>query len=195
MRAMRRVYFDYNATTPVHPAVAAFVKPFLHELFGNPSSMHWSGRDVRPYVDEAREQAASMIKAAPGEIVFTAGGTEADNQAIKGAAYCPVGEGQPYHYHRRSNIRRVLNTCRYLEGKGFSVTYLDVDGNGLVDPEDVRRAITGRDGAYLGHVREQRDGDRASDKRDRRHLPGSGRAFSLGHGAGAWGRSTSTSAR
>ena len=138
---MRRVYFDYNATTPIHPAVAAFVKPFLHELFGNPSSLHWSGRDARPYVDEAREQAASAINAKPGEIVFTAGGTEADNQAIKGAAYALSGKGN-HIITTKIEHPAVLNTCRYLESKGFSVTYLDVDSTGLVDPEDVRKAIT-----------------------------------------------------
>jgi len=63
---MRRVYFDYNATTPIHPDIAIFVKPFFRELFGNPSSLHWAGRDVRPYVDEAREQVAAMMKAKPG---------------------------------------------------------------------------------------------------------------------------------
>jgi len=138
---MRRVYFDYNATTPIHPDVAVFVKPFFHEFFGNPSSLHWAGRDVRPYVDEAREQVAAMIKAAPGEIVFTAGGTEADNQAIKGAAYALSGKGS-HIITTKVEHPAVLNTCRYLESKGFSVTYLDVNKNGLVDPEDVKKAIT-----------------------------------------------------
>ncbi len=138
---MRRVYFDYNATTPVHPAVALFVKPFFHELFGNPSSLHWSGREARPYVDEAREQAASAINAKPGEIVFTAGGTEADNQAIKGAAYALSGKGN-HIITTKIEHPAVLNTCRYLESKGFSATYLDVDSTGLVDPGDVRKTIT-----------------------------------------------------
>ncbi len=92
-------------------------------------------------MDEAREQAASVIKAKPGEIVFTAGGTEADNQAIKGAAYALSGKGN-HIITTKIEHPAVLNTCRYLESKGFSVTYLDVDSTGLVDPEDVRRAIT-----------------------------------------------------
>ena len=138
---MRRVYFDYNATTPIHPDIAIFVKPFFHELFGNPSSLHWAGRDVRPYVDEAREQVAAMMKAKPGEVVFTAGGTEADNQAIKGVAYSLSGKGR-HIITTKIEHPGVLNTCRYLESKGFSVTYLDVDRDGLVDPEDVRKAIT-----------------------------------------------------
>ncbi len=138
---MRRVYFDHNATTPIHPDIPVFVKPFFRELFGNPSSLHWAGRDVRPYVDEAREQVAAMIKANSGEIVFTAGGTEADNQAIKGAAYALSGKGR-HIITTKVEHPAVLNTCRYLESKGFSVTYLDVNRNGLVDPDDVRRAIT-----------------------------------------------------
>jgi len=138
---MRRVYFDYNATTPIHPDIAVFVRPFFHELFGNPSSLHWTGRDVRPYVDKAREQVAGLIKAKPGEIVFTAGGSEADNQAIKGAAYALSEKGK---HIITTNIEHpaVLNTCRYLESKGFSVTYLNAYINGLVDPEDVKKAIT-----------------------------------------------------
>jgi cysteine desulfurase len=138
---MRRVYFDYNATTPIHPDIAVFVRPFFHELFGNPSSLHWTGRDVRPYVDKAREQVAGLIKAKPGEIVFTAGGSEADNQAIKGAAYALSEKGK---HIITTNIEHpaVLNTCRYLESKGFSVTYLKANINGLVDPEDVKKAIT-----------------------------------------------------
>jgi cysteine desulfurase len=137
---MRRVYFDYNATTPTHPEVAAFVNGFLHGLFGNPSSLHWAGREVRPYVDEARERVAAMIKAKPEEIVFTSGGTEADNQAIKGAAYAFREKGN-HIVTTKIEHPAVLNTCAYLEEKGFSVTYVDADGSGLVDPGDVRKAI------------------------------------------------------
>ncbi|MGD0230817.1 MAG: cysteine desulfurase NifS [Syntrophorhabdales bacterium] len=137
---MRRVYFDHNATTPIHPAIAAFVQPFLGELFGNPSSLHWTGREVRPYVDEAREQVAAMIKAKPDEIVFTASGTEADNQAIKGAAFALSDRGN-HIITTKVEHPAVLKTCRFLEDKGFSVTYLDADREGLIDPEDVRRAL------------------------------------------------------
>jgi cysteine desulfurase len=137
---VRRVYFDYNATTPIHPEVASFVKGFFHELFGNPSSPHWAGRETRPYVDEARERVAAMIKAKPEEIVFTSGGTEADNQAIKGAAYAFRGKGN-HIITTKIEHPAVLNTCAYLEGKGFSVTYVDVDRSGMVDPGDVKKAI------------------------------------------------------
>jgi len=137
---MRRVYFDYNATTPIHPEVASFVQPLLSEVFGNPSSIHWAGRDARPYLDEARRQVAALIKADEGEIVFTAGGTEADNHAIKGAAYALSHKGNHIITTKVEHLA-VLNTCRYLEGKGFAVTYVPTDGAGLVDPDDVRRAI------------------------------------------------------
>ena len=107
---MRRVYFDYNATTPTHPEVAAFVHDFFHDLFGNPSSLHWAGREVRPYVDEARDRVAVMIKAKPEEIVFTSGGTEADNQAIKGAAYALREKGN-HLITTKIEHPAVLNTC------------------------------------------------------------------------------------
>ena len=137
---MRRVYFDHNATTPVHPAAAASIGDFLGRLFGNPSSLHWAGREVRPYLDEARSQVARLVNADPSEIVFTSGATEADNQAIKGAAYALSGRGK-HLITTRIEHPAVLNTFAYLESKGFWVTYLDADRAGLVDPDDVRRAI------------------------------------------------------
>ena len=137
---VRRVYFDHNATTPIHPDVAAFMKRFLDQYFGNPSSLHWAGREARPYVDEAREQVAGLIKAKPEEIVFTSGGTEADNQAIKGVATCPWGKGN-HIITTKVEHPAVLSTCTYLESRGFSVTYLDVDEYGLLDPDAVKQAI------------------------------------------------------
>ncbi len=138
---MRKVYFDHNATTPIHPDVASYVRPFFYELFGNPSSLHWAGREVRPYLDDARTQVAQMIKAKPEEIVFTSCGTEADNQAIKGVAYV-LGDRGRHIITTKVEHPAVLNTCRYLEQNGYSVTYLDVDATGLVRPDDVRKAIT-----------------------------------------------------
>jgi cysteine desulfurase len=137
---MRKVYFDHNATTPVHPAAAAYVKAFFGDLLGNPSSLHWAGREARTYLDEARTQVARMIKASPSEIVFTSGATEADNQAVMGVAHAMSGRGN-HIITTRVEHPAVLNTCAFLEGKGYSVTYLDVDGHGIVDPGDVRRAI------------------------------------------------------
>ncbi len=137
---MRKVYFDHNATTPVHPAVAAHMQPFLTELFGNPSSIHWAGRDIKLHVDRARQQVAAMINAAPGEIVFTGGGTEADNQAIKGVASALSGKGN-HIVTTGVEHHAVLHTCQWLEGKGFAVTYVRPDGSGIVDPADVRGAL------------------------------------------------------
>jgi cysteine desulfurase len=137
---MRKVYFDHNATTPVHPDAFAFVKEFFGDLFGNPSSLHWAGREARPYLAEARGQVARLINAGPSEIVFTSGATEADNQAIKGVAHAFAGKGN-HIITTKVEHPAVLNTCAFLEGKGYEVTYLDVDCNGLLDPDNVRRAI------------------------------------------------------
>ncbi len=116
------------------------MRPLLGEVFGNPSSIHWAGREARPYLDEARRHVAAFIKADPDEIVFTAGGTEADNQAIISAASALFARGR-HIITTKVEHPAVLNSCRYLEGKGFSVTYLQADGRGLIDPDDVRRAI------------------------------------------------------
>ena len=137
---MRKVYFDYNATTPIHPEVVSFVKPFFNELFGNPSSLHWAGRAARVDFEKAREQIADMIHAKTEEIVITSCGTESDNHAIKGVAYAKRDKG---NHIITTTIEHpgVLNTCRYLESKGYEVTYLPVDGYGQIQPEDVKRAI------------------------------------------------------
>ncbi len=137
---MKKVYFDYNATTPIHSDVADYVKPFFYELFGNPSSLHWAGQEVKGFYDKAKEQVAGLIKAAPHEIIFTSCGTESDNHAVKGTAYAMRGKG---NHIITSNVEHpgVLNVCRYLETKGYDVTYLPVDGNGQLQPEDVKRTI------------------------------------------------------
>jgi cysteine desulfurase len=137
---MRKIYFDYNATTPIHPEVISAVSPLWKEFFGNPSSLHWAGREVRGLYEEARDKVAQTLKVSPEEIVFTSGGTESDNHAVKGVAFSRQDKGR---HIITSSVEHpgVLNTCRYLETKGFDVTYLPVDGEGLIDPEDVRRAI------------------------------------------------------
>jgi cysteine desulfurase len=137
---VEKVYFDYNATTPIHPAVTEFVKPFFSEFFGNPSSLHWAGREVRGYFDDAREHVAGMINAKPGEIVFSGCGSESDNHAIKGVAFLRKQKG---NHIITTTIEHpaVLNTCRYLETIGYEVTYLPVDQYGQIEPDDVRKAI------------------------------------------------------
>jgi len=137
---VRRVYFDHNATTPIHPEVAAFMKRFLDQYFGNPSSLHWAGRETRPYVDDAREQVAGLIKAKPEEIIFTSGGTEADNQAIKGIADLSSVKGR-HVITSKVEHPAVLAACAYLESRGFSVTYLDVDEYGILEPAAVKQAL------------------------------------------------------
>ena len=138
---MRRIYLDYAATTPTHPDVSKAMRPYLRDFFGNPSSMHSIGQEARVAVEESRDKVASMIGASSEEIVFTGGGTEADNFALKGMAY--ANDSKKNHIITSSiEHHAVLETCKFLERLGFSVTYLPVDGYGLVDPDDVKRAIT-----------------------------------------------------
>jgi cysteine desulfurase len=135
---MRRIYLDHNASTPVHPEVLAAMLPYFGEVFGNPSSIHGFGREARDAVEAARQEIARFLAVTPEEFLFTSGGTESDNLAVKGVAHPPRGghvvTSQVEHH-------AVLRTCQALERAGFAVTYLPVDQHGLVDPDDVRRAI------------------------------------------------------
>ena len=136
--AMRRVYLDHNASTPVHPEVLAAMLPYFAEHYGNPSSIHGFGRDARDAVEAAREEIARFLGVAPEEIVFTSGGTESDNLAIKGVAHA---RSSGHIITSQVEHHAVLRTCQALERAGFAVTYLPVDGTGLVDPDEMRRAI------------------------------------------------------
>jgi len=138
---LRKVYFDHNATTPVHPEVAAAVQPFLDDLFGNPSSIHWAGRDVRKAVEDARGEIASFYGCRPLEVVFTGSGTEADNLGVKGVAYRPGNAGK-HIITTQVEHPAIMNTCRFLETQGFRVTYVPVNRQGVVEPDAVRCAIT-----------------------------------------------------
>lgn len=138
---MSPIYLDYNATTPIDPRVREAMLPYLGEHFGNPSTTYGYGLRAREAVEQARRQVAILIGAKPEEIVFTSGGSESDNQAIIGIALANMGRGR-HIITSRIEHPAVLNTCRYLEERlGFGVTYLPVDGYGLVDPDDVRHAI------------------------------------------------------
>jgi len=137
---LRKVYFDHNASTPVHPEVAAAVQPFLGDLFGNPSSIHWAGRDVRKAVEDARAEIASFYGCRPLEVVFTSSGTEADNLAVKGVAYRPGNAGK-HIVTSRVEHPAIMNTCLFLESQGFRVTYVPVNRQGIVEPEAVRSAL------------------------------------------------------
>jgi len=137
----RPLYLDYNATTPVDPRVLEAMLPYLREQFGNPSSSHAYGLAAHAAVERARGQVAALLGCAPEEIIFTGGGSEADNLAIKGIA--EVNQERGNHIITcQVEHPAVLATCRYLEHRGFRVTYLPVDQHGRVDPDDVRRAIT-----------------------------------------------------
>ena len=140
--SQKPVYLDYNATTPVDPAVRQVMLPYLEEHFGNPSSSYSYGQTAKEAVGLARAQVAALICALPEEIIFTSGGSEANNQAIMGTAL--AGSGRNGHIITSSiEHPAVLDTCRYLEDRfGFKVSYIPVDGYGLVNPDDVSRAIT-----------------------------------------------------
>ncbi len=138
---MKRVYFDHSATTPVDSEVAQIMLEYMTEKFGNPSSIHSFGREVRKAIDGARENVASLIGANANEIFFTSGGTEADNLALKGVAYANRKKGN--HIITTSiEHHAVLHACEALEKQGFSITYLPVDENAMVHIEDVKKAIT-----------------------------------------------------
>lgn len=134
----RRVYLDHNASTPVHPEVVAAMLPYFGEIYGNPSSVHGFGRDARAAVDAARERVAAFLRVRPDELVFTSGGTESDNFGLKGLA---LARGRGHLITSTVEHHAVLRSAQALESQGYTVTYLRVDAHGMVDPDDVRRAL------------------------------------------------------
>jgi cysteine desulfurase len=140
---MTSIYLDNNASTPIDPAVVAAMQPFLSEAFGNPSSGHWASTPAKTALENARSQVAGLLGCAPHEIVFTSGGSEANNLAIKGTFFALRHKGE-HIITVQAEHPAVLGPCRFLEQLGATVTYLPVDSTGRVDLEDVRRAITPR---------------------------------------------------
>ncbi|MDY7030576.1 MAG: cysteine desulfurase NifS [Thermodesulfobacteriota bacterium] len=138
---MERIYMDYNATTPLHPEVLEAILPFLKGKFGNPSSIHWAGREIKGRIEEAREKVAALLNGDPSEIVFTSGGSESDNLAIKGVAFALKEKGT-HIITTQVEHPAVLNTCQYMESAGYIVTYLSVDRQGMIDLDELRDAIT-----------------------------------------------------
>ncbi len=139
----RLIYLDYAATTPMRPEVLEAMMPYFIEDFGNPSSLYTLGRQARGAVEDARDRIAAFIGANPREIVFTSGGTESDNMAIKGIAFANEKKGNhiittPIEHHA------VLEPCHFLAKRGYEITYLPVDEHGMVDPADVEKAITNK---------------------------------------------------
>jgi cysteine desulfurase len=133
---MRRVYLDNNATTPVLPEVLEAMRPYFGERFGNASSIHHHGQETRAAVDRARDSVAALLGCRAAEVVFTSGGTEGDNLAIAG-----LTSSGDHIISSSIEHHAVLHACKHQADNGCEVTYLPVDGRGLIDPEDVRRAL------------------------------------------------------
>jgi cysteine desulfurase len=140
---MERIYLDHAATSPVHPEVVEKMIPYMTEIFGNPSSIHFFGRQSRHAIDEARRACAASIGAQPNEIIFTSGGTEADNLALLGVARANRHKGN-HIITTAIEHHAVLNTCKALEKEGFEVTYLPVDREGRIAIKDLQQALTDR---------------------------------------------------
>jgi len=138
---MDPIYLDYNATTPLDPLVIEAIRPYLESHFGNPSSLHAYGVQSKLAVEKARRKVASLLNAHPDEIIFTSGGTESDNFAIKGAAFANRSKG---NHILTTGIEHpaVTEVCRYLEKNGFNITYLPVDESGMVGIQQVEQAVT-----------------------------------------------------
>jgi len=135
-----QIYLDHNASTPIDPSVRTVMAPYLAAAFGNPSSGHWAGAPAREAVAVARAQVAALLGCAPDEIVFTSGGTEANNAALTGVFFAAEGPGR----HIVTTLIEhpaIIEPCHFLERLGATVTYVGVDAMGMVDPDDVRRAL------------------------------------------------------
>jgi cysteine desulfurase len=139
--AIRQVYLDYNASTPIAPEVGALMRDLMNGPFGNPSSPHWAGAPARQIVETARGKVAGLLGCAPGEVVFTSGGSEANNLALKGAFFASK-RARRHIITTRVEHPAIVEPCKFLERLGARITWLPVDGTGLIDPDDLRRAIT-----------------------------------------------------
>ena len=138
----RRIYLDYNASTPIAPEVSAAMGPLLHDHYGNPSSAHWAGAPARTELEEARAEVGALIGASPDEVVFTSGGSEANNTALKGVYFDRARGATGGHVITTMIEHPAIHApCEFLETLGARVTRLPVDPTGMVDPDDVRRAI------------------------------------------------------
>ncbi|MFH0839051.1 MAG: cysteine desulfurase NifS [Candidatus Omnitrophota bacterium] len=136
------IYLDHNATTPIHPEVLKAMMPFYKGDYGNASSLYEKGREARNAVDASREIMGDFLGTEPEDIIFTSGGTESDNFALKGVLYRNKDSGRDHIVTSKIEHSAVLSTCKYLEKKGFRVTYVDVDKYGVVDVNQIKDAIT-----------------------------------------------------
>jgi cysteine desulfurase len=141
--SLPRIYLDHNASTPIDPAVVAAMRPYLQEHFGNPSSGHWAAAGAKAALEDARGQVAALLGAKRDEIIFTSGGSEANNLALKGVAWALRAKGD---HIITSTVEHpaIVGPCRFLEQEGFKVTAVPVDRFGRIDPDDVAGAITPR---------------------------------------------------
>ena len=137
---MASIYLDYNASTPIDPAVAAAMRSLLGEAYGNPSSGHWASAPAKTAIEYARGQVSALLGCAPDEIVFTSGGSEANNLALKGVFFAR-GDRPSHIITTEIEHPAILAPCRFLERLGATVSYVPVDGRGLVDPDDIRKAM------------------------------------------------------
>jgi cysteine desulfurase len=140
---VKKIYLDNAATTPTDARVIDAMLPFFSQVYGNPSSLHAFGQEAKHAIEEARYIVAQFISAKQEEIIFTSGGTESNNSAIKGVAYARRDQGN-HIITSKIEHHAVLETCHFLEKQGFEVTYIPVDESGLIDPADVEKAITGK---------------------------------------------------
>jgi len=138
---MKRIYLDYAATTPTDPEVIKTMEPFLFDKFGNPSSIHSFGQEAKKAIEDSREKLALFLGAKPEEIIFTSGGTESDNFAIFGVAYALEKKGN-HIITTAIEHHAVTEPCKFLQKRGFKVSYVSVDKFGLVSPQDIKKTIT-----------------------------------------------------
>lgn len=137
---MKKIYLDYNASTPIDPAVKNEMLPLLTDLYGNPSALHWAGQPVKETLNKARNQIAKLMNASPEEIIFTSGGSEANNFALKGVFFNKNLEGKHFITSKIEHPA-IINPLRFLEGLGAEVSYVNVDQYGRVAPEDIEKEI------------------------------------------------------
>ncbi|MFA4843016.1 MAG: cysteine desulfurase NifS [Candidatus Omnitrophota bacterium] len=138
---MKRIYLDYAATAPTDPEVLKAMEPYFFDKFGNPSSIHSFGQEAKKAIEDARERTASFLSAKPEEIIFTCGGTESNNTAIEGVAYALKEKGN-HIITTAIEHHAVFEPCKFLEKFGFKSTFVGVDRQGIVSPEDIKKAIT-----------------------------------------------------
>ena len=139
---MKKIYLDYAATTPIEPPVLAAMRPYLEEKFGNPSSIHYWGREAREAIEKARQQVAQILGCLPEEVFFTGTTTTSDNLAIQGVMWAAQKAGKGNHLIISAiEHHAVLDTGQALAKEGFQLTILPVDKDGLVDPQTVEKAI------------------------------------------------------